>query len=284
MMNFMPSSPSAFNLLLPLLLTGLLLSTSSAARERPLWELGVGVATLNAPYYRGSSSSRSYAIPYPYITYRGEYLNVDREGIRGWLYRSDQLNLDLSLAAGLPVPNGQNGPRSGMNKLDPTVEIGPSMEYRLWRSQDRRQNAWLHLPLRSAFVVANPATHQGWVFAPYLEWRRHDFGRSGWTNSIAIGPLFSDSRYNNYFYGVVPEYSTASRPGYEASNGYSGSRLTLMSGKSFDQLWLSAFARFDTLKGATFSDSPLVESRSYHLIGITLTWIFSRSEQTVRVP
>ena len=281
----MPSSPNAFNLLLSLLLTGLLLlPTGGSALERPLWELGAGIATLNAPYYRGSSSSRSYALPYPYLIYRGEYLNIDREGIRGWLYRSDSLNLDLSLAAGLPVPNGQNGPRHGMDKLDPTVEIGPSLEYRLWHSQDRRQNTWLYLPLRSAFAIASPTTYQGWIFAPYLEWKRHDFGRSGWTNSIAIGPLFSNSRYHNYFYGVTPPYSTASRPSYEASSGYSGSRLTLTSGKRFDQLWLSAFARLDTLKGATFSGSPLVESRSYHLIGVTLTWIFSRSEQTVRVP
>ncbi len=278
----MPSWRSAFNRLLPALLV--LLPMSGVAQERPLWELGAGIATLNMPYYRGSAATQSYAIPYPYLIYRGEYLNIDKDGLRGWLYRSERLNLDLSLAAGLPVPNDQSGPRNGMNDLDPTLEFGPSIEYRLWHSADHRRNAWLRLPLRSAFAIGNPITHQGWIFAPYIEWKRHDFGKSGWMNSIALGPLFADATYHNYFYGVTPQYSTATRPTYTASSGYSGSRLTLMSGKNFDQLWLSAFIRFDTLKGATFVDSALVETRRYYLIGATLTWIFARSEQRVHVP
>lgn len=266
-----------------MLLAGLL-PAQGMAQERPLWELGIGVAALNAPYYRGSDSHRSYAIPYPYLIYRGEYLNIDRDGLRGWLYRSERLNLDLSLAAGLPVPSDQNGARSGMEDLDPTVEFGPSLEYRLWRSTDHRRSSWLRLPLRSAFAVGNTITGEGWIFAPYLEWQRHDFGRSGWTNSIAIGPLFADASYHSYFYGVAPQYSTANRPAYDAGSGYSGSRLTVMVGKRIDQLWLSAFARLDTLKGATFADSPLVETPRYHLVGATLTWIFARSEQRVHVP
>lgn len=153
----MPSWRSVFNRLLPTLLTGVLLPVSGMAQERPLWELGAGIATLNMPYYRGSSATQSYAIPYPYLIYRGEYLNIDKDGLRGWLYRSERLNLDLSLAAGLPVPNDQSGPRNGMNDLDPTLEFGPSIEYRLWHSADHRRNAWLRLPLRSAFAIATPS-------------------------------------------------------------------------------------------------------------------------------
>lgn len=279
----MPFSRSVCNRLLLGLLT-LLATGASGAQERPLWELGAGIATLSLPYYRGSAAERSYAIPYPYLVYRGEYLNVDKDGMRGWLYRSEQLNLDLSLAAGVPVPSDQNGPRSGMPDLDPTVEFGPSIEYRLWHSEDRRRNAWLRLPLRGAFAISNPVTYQGWVFAPYIEFSRHDFGRSGWINSLAFGPLFADAAYHDYFYGVAPQYATATRPAYEAQGGYSGSRITLMSGKTFDQLWLTAFVRLDTLKGASFVDSPLVETRRYHIVGVALTWIFARSETRVHVP
>lgn len=261
-----------------------LLAANGSAQERPLWELGAGVATLNLPYYRGSQAERSYAIPYPYLVYRGEHLSVDRDGMRGWLYRSEQLNLDLSLAGGVPVPSGQNGPRAGMTELDPTVEFGPSLEYRLWRSEDRRRHAWLRLPLRGAFAVGDSITQQGWVFAPNLELSRRDFGRSGWTNSVAFGPLFANGAYHDYFYGVAPQYATASRPAYAGEGGYSGSRITLASGKSFDQLWLYAFLRLDTLTGAAFADSPLVETRRYHIAGVALTWVFARSEKLVHVP
>jgi len=261
-----------------------LLSANGWAQERPLWELGVGVAAFNLPYYRGSNAERSYALPYPYLIYRGEYLNVDEEGMRGWLYRSEDLSLDLSLAGGVPVPSKQDGPRAGMPDLDPTVEFGPSIEYRLWHSDDRRRNAWLRLPLRGAFAVGDSITHQGWVFAPHLEFSRQDFGFKGWTNSISFGPLFADTAYHDYFYGVAPQFATTTRPAYEGRGGYSGSRVTLITGKTFDQLWLSAFIRFDTLNGASFADSPLVETRNYHIAGIALTWIFARSGTLVHVP
>ena len=261
-----------------------LLTANASAQERPLWELGVGVTALNLPYYRGSDVSRSYALPYPYLVYRGDHLNVDKNGVRSWLYRSEDVNMDLSLAAGVPVPSNQDGPRAGMPDLDPTVEFGPSLEYRLWHAEDHRRNLWLHLPLRSAFSVGHSITHQGWVFAPYLEFSRRDFDKSGWTNSLSFGPLFADAAYHGYFYGVAPQYATVTRPAYEGVGGYSGSRITLVTGKTFDQLWLSAFARLDTLKDATFTDSPLVETRRYHIVGVALTWIFARSETRVHAP
>ncbi len=101
---------------------------------------------------------------------------------------------------------------------------------------------------------------------------------------VAFGPLFADASYHDYFYGVAPQYASAARPAYDGHGGYSGSRLTLITGKTFDQFWLSAFVRLDTLKGAAFADSPLVERRSYHIVGVALTWIFARSETMVHVP
>ena len=49
---------------------------------RPLWELGVGVAGLRLPDYRGSDQSRGYVLPLPYIVYRGTWLKADRDGAR----------------------------------------------------------------------------------------------------------------------------------------------------------------------------------------------------------
>lgn len=276
----MPSWRNAFNCLLLLWL----LPGAAWSQERPLWEFGMGIATLNLPYYRGSATSKSYLFPYPYLIYRGDYLNVDRDGVRGWLYRGERLKFDLSLAGGVPVPSDQNGPRAGMPSLDPTVEFGPSLEYHLWRSQDRRYNAWVRMPLRAAFSVGHSIEHKGWVFAPYFEVSRHDFGPSGWMNSLAIGPLYANSSYHDYFYGVAPQYATVDRPAYDGRGGYSGSRITLISSKTFDHLWLMAFVRFDTLNGAAFADSPLVERRHYHIAGVALTWVFSRSPTMVHVP
>ena len=259
------------------------LSDTSMARELPKWELGIGLTTLNMPYYRGSDQNKTYLLPYPYIIYRGEYLNVDEDGVRGWLFKSDDIKLDLSLAGGVPVPSDQNGRRKGMTDLDPSIEFGPSLEIRL-RETDNHA-LWLSLPLRAAYSVDGTRfEHQGWGLSPYLEYTTYNTLNSGWESSISLGPIFADDAYHDYFYGVTSQYATATRPAYQASSGYSGSRLTLFAKKQFNSFWLGAFIRFDNLNQAAFEDSPLVATHRYHLVGIAATWILNRSEERVYAP
>ena len=53
------------------------------AKDLPLWELGLGVAGLWFPDYRGADETRGYVLPVPYVVYRGEFFKADRNGIRG---------------------------------------------------------------------------------------------------------------------------------------------------------------------------------------------------------
>ena len=39
----------------------------ASAREEPLWEAGAGLTLLDFPDYRGSSQSRGYVLPIPYL-------------------------------------------------------------------------------------------------------------------------------------------------------------------------------------------------------------------------
>ena len=71
------------------------------AADEPLWEAGLGVAGLHFPDYRGSSQSRDYVLPAPYFVYRGEFLKADRHGLRGIFFRTDRLDLNLSVGASL---------------------------------------------------------------------------------------------------------------------------------------------------------------------------------------
>ena len=271
---------NAFNACLALCVAAIPFQTQ--AQQRPLWELGIGTAAMHLPYYRGSESGRGYVLPYPYIIYRGEYLNVDEGEVRGLLYQSDDFVLDLSMAGGVPVPSDENGPRIGMPDLDPTLEFGPSAEFRLWHNKDRRgQHLWLHLPLRAAYSLDGRDTaHEGWIFAPYLEFS-HASRDGSLEHSISFGPMFADDAYHDYFYGVNPAFATPSRPAYEGRSGYNGSRLTLLTQKRVDSFFLSAFLRLDQLNGAVFTDSPLLQTRNYHIIGIAVSWILARSDETV---
>jgi hypothetical protein len=55
----------------------------AGAAELPLWEVGAGVAVIDFPDYRGADERRVLVLPFPYVVYRGELLQADREGLRG---------------------------------------------------------------------------------------------------------------------------------------------------------------------------------------------------------
>ena len=271
------------------LIIGVWCSAGSAAADLqslPRWEVGIGLGVLSLPFYRGAASGRTYIVPIPYIQYRGEHVRVDEEGIRGALFSSDNARLDLSLAGGVPVSSDGNSARHGMPSLDPTVEVGPSLEFLLWYPEARDRALWLKFPLRTALSVAlKNIEYQGWVFAPYLDYRMVTGDPvKPWTITLSLGPQFADKRYHDYFYEVPSAYATPQRPEYHATSGYSGSRMTLGVQKKFDGYWLGTFVRYDTLQGAVFSDSPLVQQRHYYALGVALIKLLAVSKQSAESP
>jgi outer membrane protein len=62
----------------------------AAAADAPLWELGLGVAGLRLPHYRGAQEARSWLLPVPYAVYRGEILRANRDGVKAMLLDSDR--------------------------------------------------------------------------------------------------------------------------------------------------------------------------------------------------
>ena len=113
--------------------------------EKPLWEIGVGLAVLQMPDYRGSDEYRGYLLPYPYLVYRGDILRVERERISGRIFETDRLLLDISLNGSVPVDSSDNPDRRGMPDLDPTFEIGPSLNITLLENRQDRYKLKLGL-------------------------------------------------------------------------------------------------------------------------------------------
>lgn len=267
---------------LRIILFGFLLSASyeSQAYHLPLWETGVGLGFVSAPYYRGAKSGRNYFLPIPYVVYRGKRLSADREGARAKLFDAEFVKLNMSVAGNVPVPSDPEGARRGMPGLDPIIEFGPSLNTRLWKTGEKRE-FWLKLPLRAAFSVGNPLMdYQGFVFSPYFQYiKRYHFGRKMWRLNLSFGPIFASQRYNNYFYEVEPQYATPNRQTYQSNGGYSGSRITGSVARNSKHFYVGAFARYDTLQGAVFADSPLVETDEYFVFGLIFAWIFSTSKE-----
>ncbi|MDR2015263.1 MAG: MipA/OmpV family protein [Azoarcus sp.] len=257
------------------------LALPAAGEEKPKWEAGLGVGAVSFPEYRGSSRRRTWVLPTPYFIYRGDVLRTDRGGLRGMFFDGERVELNLSLSASVPVYSSDKEPRRGMPDLRPTLEFGPSLAFNLWRDKERGERLDLRLPVRAAYSVTGGIRYAGLIFSPTLGYNAPMFGYSGWRFGAMAGPVFANARQHKYFYEVEPRYATPERPAYSASGGYSGSQLTLSLTKRFDSFWLGSFVRYDSLHGAAFVDSPLVERKNAWMGGLGVAWIIGKSDQMV---
>jgi outer membrane protein len=263
-------------------LVGLAWAAAAYAKEEPLLEFGMGVGAIAFEDYRGSNTTHAYPLPIPYLVYNGKFLKADREGVRGTLFDQDWVELNLSGNATTPVKNDRE--RSGMPDLRSTLELGPSLDFHLMHSADSRIKLDLRLPLRSAFTVEASPKFIGWTFTPRLALDMADpFGLAGWHAGVLLGPLFADRRYHDYFYTVAERYATALRPAYQATGGYAGAQAITALSKRFPRYWVGAYVRADTLSGAAFADSPLVQRNSYWSAGFGISWMIHTSAQMVEV-
>lgn len=270
--------------ILPLLVfwTGLLAAPGARADSLPLWEAGAGVAAITLPDYRGAKERSNYVLPLPYFVYRGEWLKADRDGVRGTLFDSERVELNLSVNATLPVNSEDSVARRGMADLKPTVELGPTLNLTLWRSPSQDMKLDFRAPLRAAVTVESSPRHVGWLFSPSLNLDIRDPGGfAGWNLGILAGPVFSNSEYNAHFYSVRPDEAAPGRPAYDAPGGYSGSQITLGLSRRFPRYWIGAFLRYDSLAGARFADSPLVSRTDAVWAGFGISWIFAESGRLV---
>lgn len=257
---------------------------AAAAEEKPLWEAGVGLATVSFPAYRGSDQRQAFALPTPYFVYRGEFLKADKDGVRAQLFDADRVNVTLSGALSPPAYSRDIRVREGMPDLRANFEVGPQLNLALWESDNRRQELKLLLPLRAAFTLERSPRSIGWVFHPKFNM---DFGGipglTGWNAGMQVGPLFGDRKQHQYFYGVDSASAAAARPAYQAKGGFAGMQYILGVSKRYDKTWVGAFVRYDSLRGATFADSPLVRTRNYVAGGIAVSWILGESKERVLV-
>jgi len=253
------------------------------AKEVPLWEVGLGAGAIAFEDYRGSNTTHAYPLPVPYVVYNGKFLKADRDGVRGTLFNQNWLEINLSFNLTTPVRNDRE--RSGMPDLRSTVEIGPSFDFHLFRSDNRRVKFDLRMPLRYAATVESSPRIIGWTFSPRFNVDLRDpFGLPGWNLGLLAGPLFADHRYHDYFYSVAPQFATLSRPEFQAKGGYAGTQTLAALSKRYPKFWVGAYMRYDTLAGAAFVDSPLVQRKSYWTAGFGFAWMIRKSSQIVEIP
>jgi outer membrane scaffolding protein for murein synthesis (MipA/OmpV family) len=255
----------------------------SHAEEEPLWEFGLGVGAIAFPHYRGSDQMHAYPVPVPYFVYRGPIFKADRDGVRGELFDRKYVELSISVNGTIPVDSEDNAARRGMPDLEPTIELGPSLEVHLWQSADHDVKLDLVMPLRVPITIESSPESLQWTFAPRLNIDVDDIGgHAGWDFGAGIGPVFAADRFHEYYYSVPARFATATRPEYHADGGYSGMHVLAALSKRFPKYWVGAFLRYDWLGGTGFADSPLVRRENSLAGGFGIAWIIGESKRRVQ--
>ena len=258
-----------------LLLSGLLSAPSMAEQTELEWDLGIGLTGLNLPVYPGSSKTKNYLLPFPYFYLKTKHLEVD-QGVRGFVYQSDKLRLNLSADFGVPVDNDENSLRAGMQDLNLVLQMGPMLEVILSGGRNQSYESRIELPVRTAIATEIDHTENiGWVFEPRFSYEKMRPRKNGWAYQLSVGLRYASKEFHGYYYDVDAIYATVNRPAYSADKGYSGAFVDMVAGLRQDNIIYGVFARYQNLNGTVYEDSPLMEQNSYISIGAGLIYRFA---------
>jgi outer membrane protein len=259
------------------------MTASAQAQDsaKPLWEIGAFAGVANTPAYPGSADRTSRALLMPTLIYRGDIIRAERGSIGARLVHTDNMEFDLGFSGSLPANTQDNSARKGMPDLGTLIEFGPRLKMTLAHPAPGSR-VRLEVPVRTVLEFNNGVNSQGIAFEPELVYEQLDVG-AGWRLSASGSLVFGDSKLNNFFYGVTPQYATATRPTYDAQAGLIATRLAMSTAKSLTpDLRVFGFVRYESYAGAANLNSPLHQSTNGAAIGMGLTWTLGRSEERAK--
>ena len=250
--------------------------------EKPLWEIGLFNGAIYLPDYRGAEESRIFAIPLPYMIYRGKKIQTEADRVNSIFFRSDRWEMTISLFGNPPVDD-DNDAREGMPDLDPIVEIGPVLKWYFW-GRDPRRTLYLSTAVRSAISAGFDELDfaaQGYRGVLSLIYKKHHlFGDDTWSFGVKSGIDFTDQTYNGYFYDVPSQFATVDREFFDSDSGYAGFMLSSSVVKKITKrVSLGVFFRWDNVNGAVYENSPLARRKNNITIGSALIWKLAQSKR-----
>lgn len=245
------------------------------SKNKAQWELGIGLAVMDIPFYPGSSQSKTYVFPIPHFLYRSERLQIDN-GLDATLFKTPRVRFNLSADFGVPVNSQDSDARVGMPDLDTVIQFGPSLEITLAGGRFKPDHLRLDLPLRAAIATdLSSAESVGWIFEPRLTYETRRPYKTGFTYLVSGGLRFSTEDLHQFYYNVDAQFVTPERSQFDAQAGYSGLFVDYIANWRSESFIYWALLRYQNLQGAAFEDSPLVEQNDYLLIGAGVTWVFA---------
>ncbi len=239
------------------------------------WNMGIGLGVFDYHLYPGAKNTNRILLPAPYFTFRSAKFEIDR-GIKGFLYHSKNMVLDISADFGLPVDSDDTLARKNMPDLDFMLQLGPSLELLLNDKNKNHFDVRFEIPLRVALVSDfRDVENIGYLLEPRISMNHRRLGKTGLSHKATLGLKFATQDFHAYYYDVAAEFVTADRSEFTSAGGYGGSFVKYRISYKTSNFIYWAFARYQSLRGAEFVDSPLVVKDDYYLLGVGFAWVFA---------
>lgn len=240
------------------------------AKEKSTLSYGLGVGFISAPEYIGSSKRKNMTLPFPYIEYKSDKINIDRNKVFNDYFKHDDYKIELSMTGLLPVTS-KNSARQDMPDLDATIEFGPNFIYHVFKKDEKFLN--LEVPVRTVFSVdSGTFDYQGYVANINLHYQEYLIKNI--KLDITTGFVWGDESYHNFYYEVDQKYETVSREEYHSKSGYGGWQNSVGLTKKDDKFWYGAFVKYYNLTHVAYNQSPLVEKNSAFFYGFAVSYLF----------
>lgn len=189
-------------------------TTIPTNNDGPFWGVALGGGWIQD--YPGAAQGRMRYLAIP--TYKSTYLTIDRQdGVRGDLLERHRYQLSISFSFMFPTDSADIPIRQGMPDLAWSFQMGPELRIELLHNSFHTM--YLRLPWRFVVNTDFYSTFQylDWNFAPGFR-NIFNFGKYGEiTTRLEVD--FAAESYNDLFYQVDTEYTTAQRPYFDAKAG-----------------------------------------------------------------
>lgn len=248
---------------------------------KPLWEIGAGVVGAYGPDYPASDEYSANGLPFPFVLYRGEYLRIDDEAARIIGVETPAYSFGISAGGAFPAKSGDNIAREGMPDLGYLAELGPELVLNGPGFADGRGKSALAFQARAVLSADSGGIgYQGAVFETNA--RSVLKGVLGGQISGSVGAVFASERVHDYFYEVDPAFATATRPAYDAQDGYMGAQISIGYSREIgDRTLVYGGAKLGLYQGAANRDSPLFRTATNASVSFGLIHTFFTSRTRV---
>lgn len=240
-------------------------------------ETGLGATLVHIPHYLGSNQAEDYLLPVPYIRYRSDKFNIDRNLIQTKLFQQGKWNVELSFGGAVAVESDKSEAREGMEDLGFIGEMGPALQYHFRGNRSTENALYLTMPIRGALSTDfTQADYRGYSFNPRLIWRRsYPFESMLVRSQVSTGLSSASSHMHDYIYGVDAEFANTKREVYRGRSGYGGFTFSYSSSIKFEKYIMAGFFRYGNISGASFEDSPLVQQNTSVMYGVAWAYLFN---------